>query len=189
MKNLFLLFALFCAGFLQAQPNVYYSVPIPFGMSNQANGASMAGADNGHVYIAGRSGFVYKFNGLAVNRIDTVGLSPLNNFDIDELNGKVYLAKENGLYVYENNTWQSFTTQNSALPANKLYCVKATDTKIVLGTDNGLAIKDNAGWQVYNTVNSSIISDSVRTVDVLDNGDIVVGTLGGLSIYNGSMLD
>lgn len=186
MKNLFLLFALFCMGFLQAQPNEYYTVPIPFSNSNQGYGASMAGADNGHVYIAGRSGPVYKFNGLAVNLIDTVGLSALNNFDIDELNGKLYLAKENGLYVYENNTWQSFTTQNSALPANKVYCVKATETRIVLGTDSGLVVKDNGGWQVYNTSNSAIISNIVRAVDVLDNGNIIVGTLGGLSIYNGN---
>jgi hypothetical protein len=183
-KHLLLIVLIFSVSFVNAQLPGVYSVTIPGWTDSYANGAHMAAADNGHIYIAGRIGKVYKFNGVSIDLFDTLNLGLANNYALDELAGKLAVGRENGLFVYENNAWTKFNTVNSILPANKVTSVKITPDLIFAGTDSGLiALPANA---LFNTSTSGIIDNRVRCVESLENGTLVIGTFKGLSVFNGA---
>lgn len=188
MKRVLLIaLSLFCILSARAQTSGLYSVPIPNWIQSQTIGASMASANNGHVFILGKTGFPYQFNGIGILPFDSTNFSTGINYGIDEVNGKLWVANANGLYTYTGTTWFGYNPQNCAMPIAKVNCVKAVDdVTIYAGTDLGLVRKSTNGFQTFNTSNSDIINDTIKSIDVLGNGEVIVGTAGGVSIFDGT---
>jgi uncharacterized protein (TIGR02145 family) len=61
--------------------------------------------------------------------------------------------------IFAQETWESFTTSNSAIPFNKIYCLDIDiNGRVWVGNDNSggynhLAVFDGSGWQGYFTSN------------------------------------
>jgi len=65
--------------------------------------------------------------------------------------GKLYYSLGNGLTVYNNGTWNNYTTANSKIPTNKLGIgSKDTDGNIWFTSDIGLIKFDGSSFSLFN---------------------------------------
>lgn len=88
--------------------------------------------------------------------------------------------------VYGN--WRSFTTADG-LPSDKVYTVRIDGDRVYAGTHDGLAVYENGRWKTY-TKEHGLAHNGVVSIDVSElNGDVWIGTLGGLSRWSGGRFE
>lgn len=171
---------------LVSAQNFVYTTSIPgFSTGAQALKASLTqNPANGHVFFTGRTKGVYEFNGISVNPFDSIGFDMFTfNNGIDYGNNRLYVAKSDGLYMYDNNLWVKYTTLNTPqIPDNNMLFVNEVGGTVYAGTNQGLVKYMQPHWYVYNTANSGIASDTVNTADLLGNNTLLAGTKAGLSV-------
>ncbi len=80
-------------------------------------------------------------------------------------------TKENGIAVYNGNTWTYYNTANSNLPVNNINKITydAIQDVIWIATTAGLVKADGNNWEVFDN-NSGIPSLEVRDIDVDETG-------------------
>ncbi len=113
---------------------------------------------------------------------------PSNKFRVVKyLNGKVYAGSfYNGYFVYENNTWTTYDTINSPLPANNVtdFEYQSDENIVWIATDKGLIKKVNDDWQLFDTSNSAIAGNILTCLHLDRDQTLWIGTLNaGLSKY------
>ena len=111
----------------------------------------------------------------------------LLGLDYDTLNDILWIATlGGGVVAFSNNTWQTYNTENSGLPSNRIQVIKVgpCNTKVYFGTYGyGLVQKDGDNWTTYNTDNSPLVSDYIYSLEIRpDNSDLWIGTNIGLSV-------
>lgn len=97
--------------------------------------------------------------------------------------GKIWAGSADGISVFDGNSWQIYTTQNSSLPVNAINCLYTADNGVWAGTNAGLSWFDGTNWTTFTTANSGLASDTVYTV-VSNSNTIYIGTKQGLSVFN-----
>ena len=84
--------------------------------------------------------------------------------------------------------WKNFTTKDG-LPSDKCYCVRTDGEKVYVGTHDGLAVYEKGKWKTY-TTKDGLAHNGVVSVDISPvNGDIWIGTLGGLTKWSGGKFE
>ena len=124
---------------------------------------------------------VYKTNNSALTSND------IKAIDYDN-QGNVWIGTSNGITVYNNGNWSTFTSSNSNLAGNGIQSL-ITDPQdnVWVGTYSGLSYYDGNSWTNYTTSNSGISGNSIRSLGYDDLGNIWLGTNGnGVDKYDGS---
>lgn len=99
-------------------------------------------------------------------------------------NNTIWLGTQSGLYRYQNEQWQHFTTENSELPDNEILSIScAKDNSTWVGTANGIVHIEDSKWTVYNTDNTPLPSNTISTLATDSNGVLWVGTDKGVATY------
>lgn len=141
---------------------------------------------NGELYLGGEHGicrFAGSENGNAV-------LSPIGNLEcpvydmLQDSNGTIWIAG-GGLYTLEGN--RTVRRDHSDELTNSM-ChdidIDADNRIWIAVIDKGLALFENGEISIYNKAGSGLASDYANTVTCTNEGEIVVGSLQGLSIFN-----
>jgi hypothetical protein len=95
----------------------------------------------------------------------------------------------NGVYIKNNDNWDSLNTYNSQLPSNFIFDINIDRTgRWLLGTPNyGISIYDNGNWTFFNDNNSFNGIGNLSFIEVDSSNYIWIGTsLVGLFFYNGN---
>lgn len=89
------------------------------------------------------------------------------------------------LSAQENPELLIYTSENSPLPSNKIYCITVdTNNKKWIGTDNGLASFDGVNWEVFNT-NNGLVNNVIVAIAIDKNNNVwIIDSV--LSVYNGN---
>jgi ligand-binding sensor domain-containing protein len=84
--------------------------------------------------------------------------------------------------------WRNFTTKDG-LPSDKAYCIRIDGDRVLAGTHDGLAVYENGKWKSY-TTKEGLPHNGIVSIDVSElNGDVWIGTLGGLSRWSGGKFE
>jgi ligand-binding sensor domain-containing protein len=84
--------------------------------------------------------------------------------------------------------WRNFTTKEG-LPSDKAYCIRIDGDKVLAGTHDGLAVYEKGKWKSY-TTKDGLPHNGIVSIDVSElNGDVWIGTLGGLSRWSGGKFE
>lgn len=91
-----------------------------------------------------------------------------------------------GAVAFFDSEWQTFNTENSGLPSNRIQVIKVNpcNFQVYFGTYGyGLVQKDDDNWMIYDTDNSPLVSDYIYSLEIRpDNGDLWIGTDYGLNV-------
>ncbi len=102
--------------------------------------------------------------------------------------GRIWVGTDAGLAKRENGTWQTYTPDNSPLPAADVRTiVEAEDGSLWFGTwASGVAHYDPTAdsWQVYNAADG-MVANGVLALAQDSRGAIWIGTEGGASRFDG----
>jgi ligand-binding sensor domain-containing protein len=84
--------------------------------------------------------------------------------------------------------WRNFTTKDG-LPSDKAYCVRIDGDRVLAGTHDGLAVYEKGKWKSY-TTKDGLPHNGIVSIDVSElNGDVWIGTLGGLCRWSGGKFE
>lgn len=104
-------------------------------------------------------------------------------------NNTIWLGTQTGLYRYQNEQWQHFTTENSELPGSEvLSLVCANDNSVWVGTTNGTVHIESTKWTVFNMQNSPLPSNAISALAVDSSGIVWIGTDKGIATYDHTMI-
>lgn len=107
--------------------------------------------------------------------------------------GRVWAASfSDGLFVFENEQWTTYNTENSDLSSNKVRSVAADQNgRIWVGTSWGLHIIDGESWQTYRMDNSGLSDQDIRSIAVAGVGPTLPepeikepGSISGRLVYD-----
>jgi ligand-binding sensor domain-containing protein len=124
---------------------------------------------------------------LALKEIKTIFQDNRGNFWLGTYDKGIYLANSALTFMVPlsgENKW------NLSLNATSLYDLKVIDNQYWLATDNGVfVVSQNYKVSKHYSANSEILDDrllsnNVRTISLLDNSMVWLGTLNGLNIIN-----
>ena len=91
-----------------------------------------------------------------------------------------------GLVMFDGSEWKTWSTSNSGIPSDNVYCVAIDDSSNKwIGTHKGLAEFDGKNWQVWDTTNSPLRSDDICDI-VIDNHNNkwIADRIGGVYVFN-----
>ncbi len=92
-----------------------------------------------------------------------------------------------GLTKMEGLNITHFTSSNSPLPSENVFCIIVdTDGSKWITTNNGVAYFDDTNWTIYNTENSALPSNEVYTTAIDAHGTVWFGTYMGLASFDGT---
>ncbi|MBA6417811.1 hypothetical protein H4J50_17570 [Colwellia sp. 6M3] len=123
----------------------------------------------------------------ALKEIKTIFQDEKGNYWLGTFDKGIYLANNTltfAISLSENNKW------NLKLNANALYDLKFIDNHYWLATNNGLFVvsQDYEIKKHYSddkeNISERLLSNNVRTITLLDNSMVWLGTLNGLNIIN-----
>ncbi|MCF6808484.1 hypothetical protein L3V79_08800, partial [Thiotrichales bacterium 19S9-12] len=136
-----------------------------------------AGTYGGGLYTSEDDGTSWQ----RTNADDTNGLNSnnVNSVFVTEPDDTIYLGTDNGLSIYNGESWSTITTTNG-LASNVVQSVFVDGDNIYTGTTNGLSIYNGEFWSTITTTNA-LASNYVQSVFV-DGDNIYTGTTNGLSI-------
>ncbi|MDH3628626.1 MAG: regulator [Acidobacteriota bacterium] len=83
--------------------------------------------------------------------------------------------------------WEVFDTA-SGLPSNKVFAVLVEGPRVWAGTEEGLALLENDAVRVFGTADG-LPFPAVTALAVSENGDLWIGTMGGLARLTGGRFD
>ncbi len=119
--------------------------------------------------------------------------SPLDSNIVEDVtetrSGKLLVATTRGLYIRENNNWDSLKTSNSPLPDNFIYRISVDKlNRYWLGIPNyGVAVYSNGNWTLYNDQNSFFGIGDFNFIKVDTLNHIWIGTdFYGLYSFDGN---
>lgn len=82
-----------------------------------------------------------------------------------------------GVFIYENDAWQNFSTANSGLCQDTISCIEiAADGTYYFGTSNGLSVYNGDTWITLDTLNSNLIDNQITAIKSDPSGTIWIGT-------------
>lgn len=87
--------------------------------------------------------------------------------------GNLWIAcNGNGVAVYDNDTWKTYSTQNSSLLSDSVTTLEqSADGSMIIGTKNGYSIRSNTGaWS------NEIVPARISAVTVTSTGNLWIGT-------------
>ena len=103
--------------------------------------------------------------------------------------GTMYFGTFNGgLTQYKNGRWKAFNTTNSGLSNNSVWCLAETPQhQLILGTlGSGFQVFDPATerFTTYNIEKSGLTSDYINYIDILKNGQALIGHSQNYSLFD-----
>ncbi len=135
-------------------------------------------------YVPGTAGNPYIIDNLSSED----GLS--NNFVFaaeEDDQGNLWVATAWGLSVYDGKRFKNFYKENG-LPSNQIYTlIKGSNGSIYCGTSQGIAelnLDNNRTFKSYEYPGAEQ-HNRVRSLEEIHGGNILMGTQGGLKIFNG----
>ena len=82
-------------------------------------------------------------------------------------NGDVWVATANGVSRIAGDTVSTYTTGNSALPADGVNALAETaDGRVWAATDGGVGVFDGSAWTAFKTA-AGLSSDATTTIAVV----------------------
>ncbi len=136
------------------------------------------------VFNSSNSGLPGSYGGIAFGgsgqiTMDKQGVLWLGSWD----NGFEHAG---GLVKFDGSQWRTWSTSNSNIPSDNVYCVAVDDSgNKWIGTINGLAKFDSKNWEVWDTTNSPLRSDEICDI-VIDrhNNKWIANRQGGVYVFN-----
>ena len=117
-----------------------------------------------------------------LNTSDGLLSNKINSLIIDN-EGRKWIGTAEGLNLYENNQWSSFT-KTDGLASNEINSLLRTgEDSIWIGTSNGLSFYDGSNFHNY-TTSDGLVNNFVTDL-AFDNGNIYVATIMGLMVFDG----
>lgn len=144
-----------------------------------------------NIWIATHGGGLAKFDGYNWQIYNATNSNLPSNIvyaiDFDAQNN-IWLGTELGLVKFDGyNHWTLFNLSNTGFDFSTVLCVKFEEltNTIYFGTYNGLGIYKSGVFSFKKTGNSGISNNWVSVINIDDNGNKWIGTLGGgISVYN-----
>ncbi|MCE5252478.1 T9SS type A sorting domain-containing protein [bacterium] len=104
-------------------------------------------------------------------------------------NNTIWIPSNDGIYYYNGENLQNYTTDNSGLVSDNTLSV-AEDMNHVLwiGTDAGVSRFDGENWTTFFTQNSGLCNKKVNAIAIEKNNTIWFGTDNGVSRYTGEVI-
>lgn len=120
-----------------------------------------------------------------VNNIPPSGAA-ITTITFDEQGNKWCGTLGSGIYKFNGSSWAQFTSANSALVNNTIFC-SATDLQgnLWFGTANGVATYNGIEWTIYTIQNSGILGPRVNAIAVDVNNNRWFATSSGISKFDG----
>ena len=119
------------------------------------------------IWVGTVQGGLFKFDGLEWTNYTPensgIGDFPVRAIEID-LNGHIWVATTEGLFVYDRNTWMSWTS-NDGLLSNNISSICAGSNNTYIGSINGGVLYFDAS---NNYTNHTIISSGIPDNSILD---------------------
>ena len=103
--------------------------------------------------------------------------------------GKKWIGTTYGLAVYNDTTWQVYTTLTSGISGNTINHITFDHQgRVWISTASGVSVFDGSTWIVYTKANTGngLSSDYVRTVTIDRFDHAWIGTSGGLDYFDGT---
>ncbi|MBN1290657.1 MAG: hypothetical protein JXB48_02375, partial [Candidatus Latescibacteria bacterium] len=99
---------------------------------------------------------------------------------IDKSETEKPIMENNGIWVFDGETWINYTTENSGLISNHInvMVVDKYDRKW-FGTDTGLVVYDGRNWITYSTADG-LVDNTITALTIDDDDNLWVGTANGL---------
>jgi len=140
--------------------------------------------NNGKVYFGGSNGvFIYSGNWKILELPS--GSYTIRAIDVSK-NGSIAIGHNNGLLIFKNGKWKTFTKKNSELRLGTVRAVKFLDNgALIIGYgggfgDGGFSIVHNNKWKHFNKNNSNISDHMVRDIEIDNKGVVWMATNNGL---------
>jgi sugar lactone lactonase YvrE len=102
--------------------------------------------------------------------------------------GRVWISiYDYGIRVFDGETWQDLTMEDSGLPDNRVNDIAFDDRGLawIATQRGGIATFDGENWQSFNTSNSSLPSNRCDQIVFGEQGYVWIRTEGRISVYNG----
>lgn len=117
---------------------------------------------------------------------DGLADTQVNDVAVDS-QGRVWVAHERGLSVFDGSTWTTYDKTNSGIPGDVVYQVVIADDGRAwlisrpVASDEGLGVTvfDGTTWTTYDEHNSGLSDDAVTSMAFDRNGHLWVGTTAG----------
>lgn len=99
---------------------------------------------------------------------------------INENESEVWVGTlNNGIYIYNGESWEILNTDNSSLPSNSIYEISFIDNETWIGTNSGLVIIRDDEWEVLNIDNSDLPSNEIWSISKGFEDTYWIGTRDG----------
>lgn len=139
-----------------------------------------------NLWVGTNGGGIYKWNTISneYEKFSRVNNGLSDNFIHDlviDLQGNIWVATNNGLSMYDGDSWQLFDETNSDLPTQGIMSLAAdpNGTDIWVGTfEHGLFSFDGNNWTNFNTSNSGLADNFVTSIEVEPDGTLWIGAWG-----------
>lgn len=140
-------------------------------------------------WIANYSGMTSFLNNQISNQNSDDSTSYLSTFCYaQDRNGKMYVAHQYGISVFENNTWHRLT-----IPGNSLFSFHSGNN-MCFDLNNNLWIANYPGVVMFDGTNATYYSPNynnfpnavIYCIDIDHDGNVVAGFNGGIAIWDGS---
>ncbi len=103
---------------------------------------------------------------------------------IDRGNRK-WIGTNDGLSVYNDHVWRSYTTENSPLPHNIIPAIAMDKNNVKwLGTLAGLVRYDDKEWKIYDDRNTWLPSIQINDLAFDKNGMLWIVTAKGVALFD-----
>ena len=95
---------------------------------------------------------------------------------------------DQGLSVYDGNTWTDYHTGNSGLTNDTIRSItQGPDGRVWIGTEGGVSVYDgsNGTWATFNDITSGLTHNAVFDVAIEASGRAWIATADGASLHDG----
>lgn len=157
--------------------------------------------NNNNLWIGTTDSGLVKFDGTNFYKYSTSNSAiPADNIvcvNIDNQN-RVWVGTDNGMGIFDGNSWTIFNTNNSPLLSNRVQTFAFENNMAWIGSTAGLLKYDNGSWQIFTVNNSNLPWPIINTISIdqnnlkwigLSDSGVVSFDNQNFTIYNGTRLN
>jgi ligand-binding sensor domain-containing protein len=119
------------------------------------------------------------------------GFFPITRLDIDD-NDNVWLCTgfiNSGLYKFDGNTWEHFTTSNSGIPVNYIDAILCEGNHTWIAYYQGISRYDGVSWTTFTPANSNMSDHTILDLKMDEAGNLWLLHSNGLEKFNGTTFE
>lgn len=151
------------------------------------NGDIMAATAYGLTTInsSGVATHSYSLNGLAEDILSDLYFSTTDT-TLYAVSNNPAAGNNNGLHIYKDGSWTNFERENTGMPSNQPLHLAGQSGQMYSGFSGGIYSRGISGISQYSDDNTNLPQNSIRDLEVDDQGNLWALTSSGMSKWDGS---